>query len=151
MQPHSRVSCSFIDTAKKLGRVDTWPSCGEHCAQRLEHIQNARAGISPSPNLMTIYVAMTLLPALQDPSSFSTHGSLHNHSSRPCISYITSHGAYPLLIKHGIGKSSIKTSLIQDFPFPCLIPAGYPVVILHSYWKWHIEIVDLPIKDCDFP
>ena len=23
--------------------------------------------------------------------------------------------------------------------------------LLHSYWKWPIEIVDLPIKDGDFP
>ena len=27
----------------------------------------------------------------------------------------------------------------------------HPLVIEHSYWKWPIEIVDLPIKDGDFP
>ena len=28
------------------------------------------------------------------------------------------------------------------------IPSGN---LLHSYWTWHIEIVDLPIEDGDFP
>ena len=27
----------------------------------------------------------------------------------------------------------------------------YPLVLERSYWKWPIEIVDLPIKDGDFP
>ena len=28
---------------------------------------------------------------------------------------------------------------------------GYHLVTEHSYWKWSIEIVDLPIKDGDSP
>ena len=31
------------------------------------------------------------------------------------------------------------------------ITMHYPLVIQHSYWTWPIEIVDLPIKDGDFP
>ena len=29
-----------------------------------------------------------------------------------------------------------------------VIPSGH---LSHSYWKWHIEIVDLPIENGDFP